>query len=98
MRPGATALVPKRSLKVKPNLGLTINMGSVRHKLEWFLFVFLFFCACCSRTENGYYLYWITIAAIWFVMIIFDYLFLNEGAFNYEPNYKYWEKLNDPKY
>lgn len=72
-----------------------------RQKFQLVLLTLLIFCALVAR--SGYWVYWCFGAVLSAFVLIFgdcyaDFMFLEENQFLYEPNYKHWEKLNDPKY
>jgi hypothetical protein len=72
-----------------------------RQRLQLALLIFIVFGGLVAR--SGYWVFWAFAASLSVFVLIFgkaylDLLFLDENEFLYEPNYKHWEKLNDPKY
>ncbi|OMJ79655.1 hypothetical protein SteCoe_20275 [Stentor coeruleus] len=69
-----------------------------RHKVELFILFWLIFISFIARVENYYYIAWIVLSILWGIPCLFDWLFLGENEFMFEPNYKNWQKANDSRY
>ena len=68
----------------------------IRHKVELFVLFWLIFGALIAKIN--YYPSWIVLAVLWGVPCLFDWLFLADDAFLYEPNYKNWQRANESRY
>jgi len=69
---------------------------NLRHKFSLALLVFLIFSSFVARED--YWITWTTIAVLWGMLFIVDLMFLDMDSFKYEPNYKSWQKAQEPKY
>lgn len=69
---------------------------NIRHKVEIFILFWLVFGALVAR--DSYYVHWTVIAILWGVPCLFDWLFLGEDQFLFEPNYKNWQKASETRY
>jgi hypothetical protein len=64
-----------------------------RHKIELFILFWLVFIALSARID--YYVYWIVLCIFWGIPCLFDWLFLGQNEFLFEPNFKNWQKANE---
>jgi len=60
-----------------------------RRQIALVILFFLVFFAFAAYSSN-YWLEYSFVAAIWAVLIIVDFMFLDETTFVYDPNYKSW--------
>ncbi|CAG9331444.1 unnamed protein product [Blepharisma stoltei] len=67
-----------------------------RHKTEVVIFVILVFIAFIARTD--YWVSWTLLSIFWGVLCLFDWLFTNEKDFMFEPNFKNWQRITEPRY
>ena len=68
----------------------------LRYKVELFILFWLIFISFVARTD--YYVSWIVLTIFWGIPCLFDWLFMGDNAFQFEPNYKNWQKINDSGY
>lgn len=51
-----------------------------------------------AASSGAYWAQWATITIFFFVLLIVDFMFLNDGAFLFDPFYTSYSKLTDPNY
>ena len=62
---------------------------NTRRRIELIILFFLVLFAFAAAS-SGYWIQWAFLATIWSMLIIIDFMFLNENTFVYDPNYKTW--------
>ena len=60
--------------------------------------LFLLFLTICFMSAATHWTPYAGIFALLFFLLIVDYLFLNEGDFVFDPNYRNWARKMEPKY
>mmetsp|Transcript_20396 Transcript_20396/g.24708 ORF Transcript_20396/g.24708 Transcript_20396/m.24708 type:complete len:80 (-) Transcript_20396:389-628(-) len=64
----------------------------------FYLFLIIFFVTCAFSVSEEVFLGFTATAAVLVLILIIDYLFLNEDAFKFDPDYTNWSRQNLPKY
>jgi len=67
-----------------------------RHKVEVAVLFFLVFVSLIARTD--YWVSWAVLSIFFGVLCLFDWMFLADNAFLYEPNFKNWQRICDSRY
>ena len=67
---------------------------NMRRKLQVILILFL--VLACFSTFN--WIYWVFLTSVFVILLIVDYMFLDDDQFKFDPIYKNWARKTDPQY
>jgi len=76
---------------------LVYSYGLNTRRYLW-LFLIWMFTVMAFAVSEYVQIGFITMAVIFFLILLIDYMFINEKAFKYDPDYTNWVRQNTPAY
>ncbi|OQS01987.1 hypothetical protein THRCLA_21541 [Thraustotheca clavata] len=70
-------------------------MANYRQKLQALLILFFIVVAISA---DAAWIPWATVVIFLSMILVVDYLFLDDNQFKFDPDYKNWSRQIDPKY
>jgi len=68
-----------------------------RRKTQLAIIVLLFFITIAAFPSDTW-IAWMVFNVFMVMMLLTDCMFMNEDDFNFDPDFKNWARVNDPKY